>query len=282
MRTHHWSSPRSKLAYKKPTSTRKLRKFPVTSGQGSKHRDWTASRWWARWRSQSSPCQHHVITSRGLIQADHKDLDSVAWPCHDCEVAPVWHHDVTIARTCQFSAVCLTVFLFEFRPRTFTIGFYGKKLYHIRTDDFEVQFSFNTRGETGKDCMLFTSRQCKNLRHRTPNPLQGKHHTSHCNTCRKTKQKSLRFRSKTSGPLKKSLVWTNAEVSSMKFWSNFCFKVFLGKSDKTWKLSWNHLPRTHLLVSVSAVRNVFPKQECFQRNVQSWSIPFTSDFFDLL
>ena len=26
------------------TSTRKLRKFPVTSGQGSKHRDWTASR----------------------------------------------------------------------------------------------------------------------------------------------------------------------------------------------------------------------------------------------
>ena len=30
-RTHHWSSPRSKLGYKKPTSTRKLRKFPVTS-----------------------------------------------------------------------------------------------------------------------------------------------------------------------------------------------------------------------------------------------------------
>ena len=47
-RTHHWSSPRSKLAYQKPTSTRKLRTFRVTSGQGSKHRDWTASRWWAR------------------------------------------------------------------------------------------------------------------------------------------------------------------------------------------------------------------------------------------
>ena len=55
-RTHHWSSPRSKLAYKKPTSTRKLRKFPVTSCQGSKHRNRTASRWWARWRSQSSSC----------------------------------------------------------------------------------------------------------------------------------------------------------------------------------------------------------------------------------
>ena len=62
----------------------------------------------------------------GLIPADHEYLDSVAWPCHDCEVAPVWHHDVTNPRTCQFSAVCLTVFPFEFRPRTFTIGFYGK------------------------------------------------------------------------------------------------------------------------------------------------------------
>ena len=27
----------------------------------------------------------------------------------------------------SFSAICLTVFPFEFRPRTFTIGFYGKK-----------------------------------------------------------------------------------------------------------------------------------------------------------
>ena len=38
----------------------------------------------------------------------------------------MWHHDVTNARTCQFYAVYLTVFPFEFRPRTFTIGFYGK------------------------------------------------------------------------------------------------------------------------------------------------------------
>ena len=70
--------------------------------------------------------RRRVITRRGLIPADHEHLDSVAWPCHDCEVAPVWHHDVTNPRTCQFSAVCLTVFLFEFRPRTFTIWFYGK------------------------------------------------------------------------------------------------------------------------------------------------------------
>ena len=139
-RTHHWSSPRSKLAYKK----RKLRKFPVTSGQGSKHRDWTASRWWARWRSQSSSCQHDVITWRGLIPADHEYLDSVAWPCHDCEVAPVWHHDVINGLTCQFSAVCLTVFPFEFRPRTFTIGFFGKKSFISELIILECSFPLST------------------------------------------------------------------------------------------------------------------------------------------
>ena len=48
--------------------------------------------------------------------------------------ADAWHHD-----SCQprgivtrdfrpFLTVCLTVFPFEFRPRTFTIGFYGKNL----------------------------------------------------------------------------------------------------------------------------------------------------------
>ena len=38
----------------------------------------------------------------------------------------MWHHDVTNAARASFSAVCLTVFPFEFRPRTFTIGFYRK------------------------------------------------------------------------------------------------------------------------------------------------------------
>ena len=140
-RTHHWSSPRSKLAYKKPTSTRKLRKFPVTSGQGLKHCDWTASRW-ARWRSQSSSCQLHVIIWRGLIPADHEYLDSVAWPCHDYEVAPVWHHDVTNARTCQFFRR-----LFDRLPvRISTSCLHHRilrKKTHIRAYDCGVQFSFN-------------------------------------------------------------------------------------------------------------------------------------------
>ena len=41
-----------------------------------------------------------------------------------------------------FLTVCLTVFPFEFQPRTFTIGFYEKKIFHIRAYDFGVQFSF--------------------------------------------------------------------------------------------------------------------------------------------
>ena len=146
-RTHHWSSPRSKLAYKKPTSTRKLRKFPVTSGQGSKHRDCTGlrhddERESPRWRSQSSSCQHHVITWRGLIPADHEYLDSVAWPCLDCEVAPVWHHGVTNARTCQFFRRLFDRLPVRISTSDLHHRILRKKLYHIRAYDFGVQFSF--------------------------------------------------------------------------------------------------------------------------------------------
>ena len=58
------------------------------------------------------------------------------------EVAPVWHHDVTNARTCQFFAVCLTFFPFEFRPRTFTIGFYGKNSIISELMILECSFPF--------------------------------------------------------------------------------------------------------------------------------------------
>ena len=61
---------------------------------------------------------------------------------HDCEVAPVWHHDVTNARTCQFFRR-----LFDRLPvRISTSDLYHrilrKKIYHIRAYDFGVQFSF--------------------------------------------------------------------------------------------------------------------------------------------
>ena len=62
---------------------------------------------------------------------------------HDCEVAPVWHHDVTNARTCQFFRR-----LFDRLPvRISTSDLYHrilrKKIYHIRAYGFGVQFSFN-------------------------------------------------------------------------------------------------------------------------------------------
>ena len=65
----------------------------------------------------------------------------------DLAMVASWHQYGTMTSQmvsrASFSSVCLTVFLFEFRPRTFTIGFYGK-LYHIRAYDFGVQFSFNS------------------------------------------------------------------------------------------------------------------------------------------
>ena len=97
-RTHHWSSPRSKLAYKKPTNTRKLRKFPVISGQGSKHRAWTASRWWARWRSQSivvSASCHQYLTradsNSGWSRIFWFSRVTLPWLRGGTSVAP-WRH----------------------------------------------------------------------------------------------------------------------------------------------------------------------------------------------
>ena len=144
-RTHYWSSPRSKLANKKPTSTRKLRKFPVTSGQGSKHRDWTVSRWW---RSHftvivvSASCHHFTRADSGWSRISWFSRVTLPWLRGGTSVAP-WRHKcshVPVFR--RLFLECLTVFPFEFRPRTFTIRFYGKKLYHIRAYDFGVQFSF--------------------------------------------------------------------------------------------------------------------------------------------
>ena len=44
----------------------------------------------------------------------------------------------------SFSAVCLTVFLFEFRPRTFTIGFYGKKSIISELMNLECSFPLSS------------------------------------------------------------------------------------------------------------------------------------------
>ena len=141
-RTHYWSSPRSKLANKKPTSTRKLRKFPVTSGQGSKHRDWTASQWWARWRSQSSSCQHHVITSPGLITGWSRiswfSRVTLPWLRGGTSVAP-WRHKCSHVPVFRglFDRLPVRISTSDLHHRILR-----KKLYHIRAYDFGVQFSF--------------------------------------------------------------------------------------------------------------------------------------------
>ena len=92
--------------------------------------------------AQSSSCQRHVITWRGLIPADHEYLDSVVWPCHDCEVAPVWHHDVTNGLTCQFFGRLFDRLPVRISTSDLHHRILRKKLYHIRAYDFGVQFSF--------------------------------------------------------------------------------------------------------------------------------------------
>ena len=63
-----------------------------------------------------------------------------------------WHQCGTmtsqmLARA-SFSAVCLTVFPFEFRPRTFTIGFYGKKSFIPELMILECSFPLSPRAYT--------------------------------------------------------------------------------------------------------------------------------------
>ena len=66
---------------------------------------------------------------------------SLAWPC----MIARWHHWRHTRSHMPFFAVCLTVFPFEFRPRTLTIGLYGKGLIdQTNAYDFRVQFSFKT------------------------------------------------------------------------------------------------------------------------------------------
>ena len=143
-RTHHWSSPRSKLAYmyKKPTSTRKLRKFPVTSGQGSKQLDCvTKGGVVFFWRYTTPPCHdderdddrsHRRVSIMSSLDAGwFRLITNILIQSRDLAMIARWHQCGTMTSQmfarASFSAVCLTVFPFEFRPRTFTIGFYGKK-----------------------------------------------------------------------------------------------------------------------------------------------------------
>ena len=162
-RTHHWGSPRSKLAYKKPTSTRKLRKFPVTSGQGSKHRDWTASDCVTMMSEMtigvivvSASCHHLTRADSGWSRISWFSRVTLPWLRGGTSVAP-WRHKclhVPVFRR-LFDRLPVRISTSELHHRILR-----KKLYHIRDYDFGVQFSFNH--STDKDTAWCFSWHLKN------------------------------------------------------------------------------------------------------------------------
>ena len=82
------------------------------------------------------------FTTAGRVQID----SGWSWTISNCSRDRAWRRggttDITNTRTCHFFVVCLTIFQFKFRSRTFTIGFYSERIYQIRADDLGVQFSF--------------------------------------------------------------------------------------------------------------------------------------------
>ena len=91
-------------------------------------------------KKRLSDVSHHNADPGELIQwVTHESRSSAASNSGlirigaQPQTADAWHHDSCRPRGVvtrdfrPFLTVCLTVFLFEFRPRTFTIGFYGKK-----------------------------------------------------------------------------------------------------------------------------------------------------------
>ena len=66
-----------------------------------------------------------------------------------------------------FLTVCLTVFPFEFRPRTFTIGFHGKKSFISELMILECSFPLTVENTTGHEKTGFPQARL-NLRHYGP------------------------------------------------------------------------------------------------------------------
>ena len=114
--------------------------------QGSKHRDWTASRWWARWRSQSSSCHWVSASCHHLTRAD-SGWSRISW---FSRVTLPWLRGGTSVAPWRHKSSHVPVFrrLFDRLPvRISTSDLHHrilrKKLYQIRACDFGVQFSFN-------------------------------------------------------------------------------------------------------------------------------------------
>ena len=71
----------------------------------------------------SASCHHLTRADSGWSRISWFSRVTLPWLRGGTSVAP-WRHKCSHVPV--FFAVCLTAFPFEFRPRTFTIGFYGK------------------------------------------------------------------------------------------------------------------------------------------------------------
>ena len=179
---------------------------------------------WAIWNVHDQPESLHTrpAVENVLRQVDFKTIPQP-------RILDAWHHDAIPAASSSpgnfwpFSVTCLTVFLFEFWPRTFTIELSQKKnAYQIQDYDFGVHFSFkkaicwsgaqmiyklppspptcqssrckgkgycilfNVGGQTGKDCLLTWADGVKvaDRRDQTRNLSLRKRCTDHCTTVR--------------------------------------------------------------------------------------------------
>ena len=108
----------------------KLRKFPVTSGQALKV--WSFMTGLRHDDERDDDRSHRRVSIMSSLDTDwFRLITNILIQSHDLAMIARWHQCGTmtsqmLARA-SFSAVYLTFFPFEFRPRTYTIGFYGKK-----------------------------------------------------------------------------------------------------------------------------------------------------------
>ena len=104
---------------------------------------------WPRWAHSVSNTR--VTVEHGIKFGIDQNRDAAA----NCwRLAPVTHagraaSSPEIFR--PFLTVCLTVFPFEFRPRTFTIGFYGKKSFISELMILECSFPLSLKEEAAEN-----------------------------------------------------------------------------------------------------------------------------------
>ena len=115
---------------------------------------WNGSRFEASWLDcvtiddeRDDDGSHRRVSIMSSLDAGwFRLITNILIQSRDLAMIARWHQWGTmtsqmLARA-SFSAVCLTVFPFEFRPRTFTIGFYGKNSIISELMILECSFPF--------------------------------------------------------------------------------------------------------------------------------------------